>query len=48
MLMTRINGVKVKVTRVGIMILLEEIEGNRRWRVTKQFGLEELPAEEKK
>ncbi len=44
--MTRIEGVKVKVTRIGIMILLEEIGGNRRWRVTKQFGLEELPAEE--
>ena len=46
--MTRIEGVKVKVERHGIMFLLTALDGSRRWRITKQFGLEELPAEEEK
>lgn len=43
MLYTRIDGIKVKVERHGIMILLTAIDNSRRWRVTSQFGLEELP-----
>lgn len=42
-LYTRIDGVKVRVERHGIMILLTALDGSRRWRVTKQFGLEEIP-----
>lgn len=42
MLLTRYQGVLVKVTRHGIMFLFEEVNGHRRWRVTRQFGIEEI------
>ena len=44
MLMTRIEGTLVVLERVGIMILLTPFgEPLPKWRVTRQFGLEELP-----
>ena len=43
MLRTRINGTLVDVERIGIMILLTPVgEALPRWRITKQFGLEEI------
>lgn len=48
MLMTRHEGIKVTVERVGLMILLTPVdEALPRWRITKQFGVEEIPGREK-
>ena len=42
MVRTRYQGVLVEVSRFGIMFIMEEVGGSRRWRVTKAFGVEEI------
>ena len=43
MLYTRHECIKVKVKRHGIMIIMTAVDNSRRWRITKQFGVEEIP-----
>ena len=43
MLYTRHEGIKVKVERHGAMIIMTTVDNSRRWRITKQFGVEEIP-----
>ena len=45
MVRTRYQGVLVEVTRYGIMFIFEEVGGSRRWRVTRQFGVEQIAEE---
>lgn len=46
MLLTRYEKVLVEVIKCDIFFLMKEVGGSRRWRVTKEFGVEEIKVEE--
>jgi hypothetical protein len=42
MLLTRYQGVLVEVVKGGTFFLMKEINGERRWQVTREFGVESV------